>query len=113
MSALIDIVTAVWSPAALAISLIGGGVFGWSLVRVAAGRDKYPRPVPVPRGYASRGLALLMVYGGTIFYAGQVVEAIGSGDAGVDRITSRFTIWLVFCVGSGLGAYFALGRSRL
>ncbi len=47
---------------------------------------------------------LLLALPGAVFWAGAVMYAITSGDAGWHRTVSRAVTWFVFSAGFGIGA---------
>lgn len=79
----------VWTPTALIIAVIGGGLTGWLL-----GSFVPPNP-DMPRHRTLTGFAIIGGIG-FVFYLGQVIDALGNGDAFWPRIVARGAMFLLF-----------------
>lgn len=94
-------VTEVWSPATLIVSVVAGiGVGYWIVGRVAAD------PAWVSATASARGLGLLaatlMIGVGLVFYVGQATATAVEGGPW-ERVVSRFGLWVVYAMFLGLG----------
>lgn len=103
---------AVWDAGSVAGAIGGGmllGAFLASFPQAIAGTPDPEHPRPVASRSALVAMLFLAWVGG-IFYAGQIGNSLLIGDRGIDRIISRFLLWLLYSFGVSIGAYVVIRR---
>jgi hypothetical protein len=106
-----DLLFGVWTLAALASAIITGTGIGYVAIGALIRNPTFSSGVATP---AQNALvtALVSMLGGGAFWFGQVIAAYADGDPLYWRIASRFTVWLIFCIGLSLGAFLAARADR-
>ena len=103
---MIDVITSVWTPGAVAIALIGGAMTG-----ALFGMLLPPNPAIVGRAQIVVGFAVIG-FCGVVFYIGQIIEAWAAGDPW-ERLVSRALLWLMFSLALAVAAYIAQSRTAV
>jgi hypothetical protein len=106
-----ELLFGVWSLPVLTLALLAGGLFGYQAIGYAIRNPLFSSGLASPIQNAL--LATFMaVAGGGCFWVSQIAGAGLAGDPFWWRVASRFTVWLVFCLALGAGAYLAARRDR-
>ena len=106
-----DLLFGVWTvPALLSASLTGVGI-GYVAIGAVIRNPLFTSGLASPKQHAGI-VAATSAIGGGFFWLGQVLAAFADGDALYWRVASRFTVWLIFCIGLSVGAYLADSRDR-
>lgn len=106
-----DLLFGVWTAPALLSAIVTGLGIGYGAIGAVIRSPRFSSGVATPRENAVL-VAVISGLGGTAFWLGQVLAAFADGDALYWRIASRFTVWLVFCLGLSAGAYAAAARDK-
>lgn len=106
-----DVLFGVWTSSALLSALLTGLGIGYVAIGAVIRNPHYSSGLATPRENLAV-VALISMLGGGAFWLGQVLAAYADGDPLFWRIASRFTVWLIFCVGLSAGAYLAAQRDR-
>ncbi|HET7030355.1 MAG TPA: hypothetical protein VFI34_07575 [Candidatus Limnocylindrales bacterium] len=106
-----ELLVGVWSIPVLLLAALAGGLFGFAAIGYAIRNPLFSSGLATP---AQNGLlAMFMaIAGGGAFWLSQILGAYLAGDPLWWRVASRFTVWLVFCLALGAGAYLAARSHR-
>lgn len=88
-----------WDAGTVVLAIFGGTLFGAALQSVH-NRTALVRPF-----YRSALQSLYLIIAGLCFWPGQILEALQAGDQHIDRITSRFGLWILFSLAASVGSY--------
>ncbi len=88
-------------PIAVAYAVASGIAFGATVILWISLR--YPPKVPMSNRVAIGLTVLAAVTAGTLFFAGQIVQAYTTGDPFWPRALGRAVLWEVFSLSIGLG----------
>lgn len=106
-----EVLFGVWSVPVLILACAAGGLFGYQAIGYAIRNPLFSSGLATP--FQNALLAVFMaIAGGGFFWVSQIIGAWLDGDPLWWRVASRFTVWLVFCVAIGIGAYLAARRDR-
>lgn len=102
MSELVALITTVWTPAGTAVAAIAGLMLGVLVLGYLATLPTYvSEATPLEAG----GIVVLASsLAGAVFYAGQIVVAVGADDV-PDRLVSRYGLWVLYSVAMGAGTW--------
>jgi len=103
----IGLYLSVLDPIAVIYAVATGLAFGATAILYISLR--YPPKVPMSTRLVATVVALASMTAGTLFFAGQVVEAYASGDQFWPRALARGTLWELFSLSIGVGL--AIARS--
>lgn len=101
----------VWTPAVVAAAVLAGlgvGFFGAGPI-IRSPYFSSGQATPFANGVM---IAAVAAVSGIAFYVGQVFGAIAGGDDLWPRILSRFTLWLVYALFLGVGAWLSATRDE-
>lgn len=107
-----DVLFGVWSTPVLVAAGIAGMTFGYLALGYAIRNPLFTSGLASPRQNALLAICLA-VAGGGFFYLSQIAGSYLAGDPLWWRVASRFTVWVVFCLALGLGAYLAARHDRI
>ena len=106
-----DIFVGVWSIPVIFLATVAGASFGYSAIGYAIRNPLFSSGLATPAQNAL--LATFMaIAGGGAFWLSQIAGSYLAGDPLWWRVASRFTVWLVFCIALGIGAYAAARADR-
>lgn len=108
---MIDLLIGVWTVPVLISAILTGVGIGYVAIGAVIRNPKFSSGLASPR--ENMGVvAIVSSLGGGAFWLGQVLAAFADGDPLYWRIASRFTVWLVFCLGLSFGAYLAARNDK-
>lgn len=107
-----DLLFGVWTLPALLSAIITGIGIGYVAIGAVIRNPTFSSGAATPAQNAAV-TCVVSVIGGSAFWLGQVVASFADGDPLYWRIASRFTVWLVFCIGLTVGAFLAARADRI
>jgi hypothetical protein len=107
-----DLLFGVWTAPALLSAILTGLGIGYVAIGAVIRNPTFSSGVATPWQNAAV-TAVISLIGGSAFWVGQVFAAFADGDPLYWRIASRFTVWLIFCLGLSAGAFLAAHHDRV
>lgn len=104
-----NLVIGVLTPPAVFIAVVGGGAFGFVLLTELIQSDRYGTATANAKTFGAV-ITVLTVAFGLVFYVGQIIASILTGDDQWPRAAARSVLFFLFCLATGIGTWIGLHR---